>query len=153
MKASILVTLLTLVPFSTQILVNKCEGVDSVPSVNIISNGLACEAPPCPVFLGAVAEMQVNFSSSIYFESLKPNITVIALGAVVPVPPNQQDGCEGILNTVCPVVAGETIDYIYKLQVYSFFPKIEFTVIFSMVNELKELVTCFSVDLLVKSKN
>lgn len=55
---------------------------------------------------------------------MKPNLTAIAAGAVVPWPSNQKNACDGITNTACPIVKGEHVIYSYKMDILSLFPEV-----------------------------
>ncbi|CAH1099988.1 unnamed protein product [Psylliodes chrysocephalus] len=128
--------------------VSQCQNGGPVPNVTLTSNGVVCRQSPCNVYTGHAANILVDFISPFYTEQMKPNLTAIAAGAVVPWPSNQKNACDGITNTACPIVKGEHVIYSYKMDILSLFPEIYATLIFSLANEADgQLATCFTVGL------
>lgn len=57
-------------------------------------------------------------------EHFRPNALAIAMGINVTYPLGQDDGCDSVINTPCPLAENEYIEYTYKMFILPIFPKV-----------------------------
>nr|XP_023028753.1 uncharacterized protein LOC111516889 [Leptinotarsa decemlineata] len=133
--------------------VDACTSSYTVlPIVALHADGYpTCTKQPCEVIPGTNLHLDLNFTSPGYLEHIKPVIEATVFNQKVPYDLTQTDACSGILNTMCPLVAGESVFYTVSLQLLPFLPKVSVGLEFSIVNkDTDEAVVCFKMNLLVK---
>ncbi|XP_018569217.1 uncharacterized protein LOC108909375 [Anoplophora glabripennis] len=129
------------------LVVNECSQGGLVPEEVIVDD---CEpdAAVCPVKFNGLFNMTMKFKAPHYLESIKSKMIVkTAFGNIEPKGESvSNDVCAGILNTFCPLVEKESIEYRYstKLVVPLFIPvTLEFRILDTVLNET---VVCFILD-------
>nr|XP_015835460.1 PREDICTED: uncharacterized protein LOC107397926 isoform X2 [Tribolium castaneum] len=131
MTASSVLVLYSLVVFiftADATLVSKCKfGTDHSPELVEIPG---CDSEPCAFYLNEHNAMTMKFRS------------------------RQDDGCVGVTNTPCPLAENEYIEYTYSMYILPIFPKISFTIEFSLIDKDQddEQVECFRLDVELKDR-
>lgn len=59
-----------------------------------------------------------------YLENMKPKIHASCMGVELDYPLGQDDACDGFINTQCPIVANEKVNYRYALTIPAIFPEV-----------------------------
>ncbi|KYB27613.1 NPC intracellular cholesterol transporter 2 homolog a [Tribolium castaneum] len=155
MTASSVLVLYSLVVFiftADATLVSKCKfGTDHSPELVEIPG---CDSEPCAFYLNEHNAMTMKFRSPRYLENFRPMALAIALGVNVTYPLGQDDGCVGVTNTPCPLAENEYIEYTYSMYILPIFPKISFTIEFSLIDKDQddEQVECFRLDVELKDR-
>lgn len=74
------------------------------------------------------------------------------MGIDVSYPLNQDDACDGITNTKCPVEKNQEIEYTYGMSILPIFPEITLTLEFSLQDKDNgnENIECFQIDIKIK---
>ncbi|XP_060535171.1 uncharacterized protein LOC132707360 isoform X2 [Cylas formicarius] len=112
--------------FALTTTVNSCSGSKGLQPNATISIGYLeneCLSTPCEVILGCSIIMTTKFNSPRYLEDLTPRIHASALGAELDYPLFQNNACDGIINTQCPIVKGEKVTYQYTMNLFNVFPE------------------------------
>ncbi|XP_030757736.1 NPC intracellular cholesterol transporter 2-like [Sitophilus oryzae] len=93
---------------------------------------LLCNQTPCTCIPGCPFTIYLEFLSPKYLENMKPNILATYAGVTIPYPLTQDDACDGIENTQCPIVKNEHIKYKISMDILNIFPEVtvalEFTI-------------------------
>jgi Niemann-Pick C2 protein len=69
-------------------------------------------------------------------------------------PLDQDDACDGIVNTECPLDDNQVVEYTYSMFILPIFPEVTLTLEFSLVDKDQdnEPFECFQVELALKSQ-
>ncbi|KAJ8961949.1 hypothetical protein NQ317_009266 [Molorchus minor] len=132
--------------------VNSCSDGSTTPEVQFyLTSGEVCDEQPCIVVPGGDIYMHVFFKSPGYLENIKPDMKASSLGVSLDYPLFQDNACDGIINTVCPLVKNETVEYYYKMSLLDVFPEVTVTLTFTIIDEdTSTNVVCFIVDIKIK---
>ncbi|XP_063914683.1 NPC intracellular cholesterol transporter 2 homolog a-like [Zophobas morio] len=108
-----------------------------------------CLTPPCIFYISGNSTMTMKFRSPRYMENFAPNAVALAMGIKVDYPLDQDDACDGVTNTPCPLAENEYIEYTYSMYILPIFPKISFTLEFALVDKDQdnEQFECFRVEI------
>ncbi|XP_018569252.1 mite group 2 allergen Der f 2 [Anoplophora glabripennis] len=131
--------------------VASCHDV-LLPEVKISVDDVLCELGPCVVSPGAKIYVEVSFDTPVKLENVKPKMTATVLGLDVDLPLNQDNACDGLLNTECPVEVGGHVDYAYTYSLTDVFPEVTATLTINLLDEDNDNaeILCFSIEVQVK---
>ncbi|KAJ8925047.1 hypothetical protein NQ315_001218 [Exocentrus adspersus] len=127
--------------------VNECNENVLVPE-EVTIDGCEADLAICPVTVNSMFNMTMRFKAPHYLESMTPQlIGKTALGEFeLTGQAYNNNVCTGILNTICPVVEEEVIQYRYSVKMVVL-PLLPITLKFSILDEaLNETAICFKVD-------
>ncbi|PSN42049.1 hypothetical protein C0J52_22057 [Blattella germanica] len=112
---------------------------------------VGCEVEPCVFHHGDTVNAQVDFSVSHNVAKLRPDVLASVFGVSVPYPLPEQNACNSLVNSACPLIAGDIATYQLLMPISSVIPAIDLVnVQLSVVdNDTDEKLVCFSVDLTV----
>ncbi|XP_076271732.1 NPC intracellular cholesterol transporter 2-like [Rhynchophorus ferrugineus] len=134
--------------------VNSCNKNLLLPNTTISINSLVCSETPCTCIPGCPFKLHLEFDSPRYLEHFKPDIIATYAGIKLDYPLGQDDGCDGLLNTQCPIVENEPIKYEVTMNVLSFFPEVTVSLNFTLQDlDADEPVVCILFDINVKKMN
>uniref|UniRef100_V5I9K2 MD-2-related lipid-recognition domain-containing protein n=2 Tax=Anoplophora glabripennis TaxID=217634 RepID=V5I9K2_ANOGL len=154
MKVFAALVLLTLVNYAYSkdtTVVNSCHDA-LLPEVVLTANNTVCAKGPCIVKPGSDVTLTVSFTAPTYLEHIKPKIIATAIGVELEYPLGEDDACVGILNTNCPVSAGELVEYAHTMHILDIFPEAAVTLTFTINDEDNNNadVVCFVIDIQFK---
>ena len=86
-----------------------------------------------------------------FTEKLDVKVLTTALGVTVPyeMPEDRRDGCDWLIGSQCPLEKGEDVTYNMNMPVLRIYPKVKLTIQVSLVDQLKNIPVCFSVECVV----
>lgn len=95
--------------------------------------------------------MEMDFTVSTPVQRLIPTVQATAFGVVTafPLPDDQREGCNNLLNTRCPLDAGERPTYRIVMYISRLYPPIPVNVELTIQDEYGRVVSCISVDIRV----
>lgn len=75
----------------------------------------------------------------------------IALGVELPfeLPPEYARACDWLINSSCPVTAGDAMTYNLKMPVQRAYPRIHLAIETSLIDEQERTHACFELDIRV----
>ncbi|EFA04656.1 hypothetical protein TcasGA2_TC014068 [Tribolium castaneum] len=121
-----------------------CTSVDIPPPVVEIQN---CEDMPCVFYLNTRTSMTMKFRAPRYLEHFAPQALAMVMGLNVTYPLGQDDGCDGVTNTPCPLAENEYVEYTYGMYLLPFFPEVTLSMEFSLFDkDLNSTFECFKID-------
>ncbi|XP_017035870.1 mite group 2 allergen Gly d 2.02 [Drosophila kikkawai] len=125
--------------------VKQCKDKPFPLSVNIQD----CDEPPCIVYKGTVAVMEVHFlGNNNNIKSITATTTAKVLGMNLPydLPEEVSDVCRNLLyGAMCPIDKDEDVTYQFNFYVEPAFPEITADVTVTLNDEDGEPITCFMV--------
>ncbi|XP_017849192.1 NPC intracellular cholesterol transporter 2 [Drosophila busckii] len=123
----------------------QCKGKPAPLKVNVHD----CEEPPCVVYKGQFALMDVQFvGNENNSRDLETKVTAKVFGITVPydLPKEVSDICENLLyGAMCPIDKGEDVTYRFRFYVEQEFPEITTEVTVTLNDANMEPVACFIV--------
>lgn len=99
---------------------------------------------------------QVNPSTDFTTTSLKTHVKATTLGITVPyiLPDDVSDVCSNLMYyAYCPLDPTEDVTYLFNFYIQETYPEIPVKVEISLVNQDKDIVTCFMCPIKVISGN
>ncbi|XP_020814014.1 protein NPC2 homolog [Drosophila serrata] len=125
--------------------VKQCKDKPFPLSVNIQD----CEEPPCVVYKGTIAVMEVHFlGNNNNIKSITATTTAKVLGMNLPydLPEEVSNVCINLLyGAMCPIDKGEDVTYQFNFYVEPAFPEITADVTVTLNDEDGEPISCFIV--------
>ncbi|KAG5671966.1 hypothetical protein PVAND_002131 [Polypedilum vanderplanki] len=136
--------LTTLVTLSLAIDVKKCSSSNSPKSVSI----KGCEKSPCRVKKGSVLSAEIFFTTRDSTSTLQPKLSVKMFGIRIPlkVPSDQQNACQHLKNSKCPLIANQEVTYSVELPILSSYPSIKTEIEVNLVGDNQKSLMCFKID-------
>lgn len=106
---------------------------------------------PCNAYQGQNIIVDMDFSVYTPVQRLTPSVQATAFGVVTPYPlPGELlEACNHLLNTRCPLDAGERPTYRFVFYISRIYPPIPVNIELTLSDEYGRAVTCISVDLRV----
>lgn len=106
-----------------------------------------CEKTPCKLKRGTNVDFHVAFNADAAAQALSPKVVAHVQGLDVPypLPPDFSDACKHLTFGQCPLTHNSEAKYEISFPVKKEFPAVFVIVEYSLVNEKKEVVTCFQV--------
>lgn len=107
-----------------------------------------CDKPPCQLIKGIDVIVKVQFIASKSSSTLTPRVSTKVIGLSIPygLPHEQQNGCDHLTDTRCPLDANEYATYILTMPILRIYPSIGIEIQLELLNDQKESMFCFSVD-------
>ncbi|KAJ3634131.1 hypothetical protein MTP99_011038 [Tenebrio molitor] len=133
--------------------VSRCYNQEvPLPDVVAIEN---CDKSPCTFYINYESRMSINFRAPRYLEHIAPRAQAVVMGLNLSYPLGQDDACDGVTNTPCPLAKGEYIEYSYGMLVLDIFPEVGLNLEFSLLDNDQggQAFVCFNVDLQLVKKN
>nr|AAX33733.1 MPA2 allergen [Periplaneta americana] len=124
-------------------------------TVNTCSSGPApydvrvkgCDAQPCVLHHGTNAEAEVDFSAVHDISHMKPQVRATVFGGTVEFQVPEQNACNSLLNSACPLEEGDMATYQLILPIEDYIPSVDVNVELSLIDtDTNDVVFCFSVD-------
>ncbi|KAG4074456.1 hypothetical protein HA402_015745 [Bradysia odoriphaga] len=111
-----------------------------------------CTSMPCTVRRGTEAIMDLEFTTPVSSNTLRPVVFASVLGATIeyPLPDHLQNACNHIRPNGCPLAAGTTTSYNFVFAVNPLYPPVTVGVEVNLLNQDNVAVTCFIVDIAVR---
>ncbi|XP_019873855.1 uncharacterized protein LOC109601990 [Aethina tumida] len=106
-----------------------------------------CTEPPCYVNCNGDIHMTMKFTTPLYLETVTPYVYVFnsVMDVNFTLTTNETNGCNGVLNTFCPLMPQEYIEYKYTAHLLSF-PLIPLTLSFNILSG-EEVAVCFNANI------
>ncbi|XP_067618129.1 NPC intracellular cholesterol transporter 2-like isoform X2 [Eurosta solidaginis] len=118
-------------------------------SVNVVG----CDVPPCAVAKGSTAVMEAQFvGTHDNIQEITTAIRATTLGITVPypLPEDVANVCENLLyGANCPIDQSEDATYQLNFYIDKSYPEIPVKVEVDLVDENKQSIACFTVDIKV----
>lgn len=107
-----------------------------------------CESSPCKVKKGSDLVVDIHFTTTSATNSLKPQLSTRIFGIKMPlnVPKDQQDACEHLKDTKCPLEANQKAIYSVKLPILKTYPAMKTEIEVNLVGDNGHSHTCFRID-------
>ncbi|XP_043064986.1 NPC intracellular cholesterol transporter 2 homolog a [Drosophila ficusphila] len=125
--------------------VQQCKNKPAPLGVNIKD----CDQPPCVVYKGTIAEMEVHFlGNNDNIKSITAVVTAKVLGMNLPyaLPEEVSNVCINLLyGAMCPIDKDEDVTYQFNFYVDPSFPEITADVTVTLNDAQNEPITCFVV--------
>ncbi|XP_018569231.1 uncharacterized protein LOC108909389 [Anoplophora glabripennis] len=131
--------------------VGSCHDV-LLPEVTMIVDNTICTEGPCVMSPGSDVSILVSFDTPVKLEHIKPKLIATVGDVELEVSLGQDDACEGIVNTKCPVAAGEHVDYEHEQVLSDIYPEGVATltsVLLDLDNDGAEVI-CYTIDVLIE---
>ncbi|XP_003214431.2 NPC intracellular cholesterol transporter 2 [Anolis carolinensis] len=106
-------------------------------------NVTPCPTEPCVLHKGTSYSVNVTFSSHINSSGSKAKVYGEILGADVPFPLDEPDGCKSGIS--CPIQSGHTYNYLNKLPVKTIYPSIKLVVKWELYDDQDSLLFCWKI--------
>lgn len=92
--------------------------------------------------------MEVQFTAMQASETLKPKVTTKFLGFSIPydLPAEQQNACDHLTDTRCPLDEGEDATYVLTMPVLKAYPSIDIQIQLELLADGDESQFCFKLD-------
>ncbi|KAJ3656872.1 hypothetical protein Zmor_015917 [Zophobas morio] len=127
--------------------VTPCTAVGDIPlpdNVEIEN----CVEPPCIFPINSTINIAMNFTSPRRLDRIVPQAIGETSNLVISLPLEQEDACDGIVNTECPLEAGQDVEYKSQLSVSSDFGEIQFALEFFLLDvDEDSFFECFRADM------
>ncbi|XP_053457401.1 NPC intracellular cholesterol transporter 2 [Nycticebus coucang] len=107
-----------------------------------------CPTLPCQLNKGQSYSVNVTFTSNTPSKSSKAFVHGIILGASVPFPIPEPDGCKS--GITCPIQKDKTYSYLNKLPVKSEYPCIKLTVQWELHDDKDQSLFCWKIPIQIK---
>ncbi|XP_052275582.1 NPC intracellular cholesterol transporter 2-like [Dreissena polymorpha] len=108
-----------------------------------------CDSEPCIVHKGQDYTVHVNFTATRTVQEAH-NVLHGGLGFIsAPFPLQPENACQG--SVTCPIVAGQTYEYVQTMTCPTFAPSITVTAKWEVKDENKQDIFCFNTRLQIKS--
>ncbi|XP_058812615.1 NPC intracellular cholesterol transporter 2-like [Topomyia yanbarensis] len=122
-----------------------CNGGRPFPNTVRIEN---CPSMPCSLRRGTDANMAMEFSAVRDASNLRINVLATALGITVPyeLPEDRSAACNWLVQSRCPISAGEDLVYHLSMPITSIYPLISVTIQIDVVDQSGQSQGCFIVD-------
>jgi Niemann-Pick C2 protein len=142
-----LLSILTVVRGTT---VSQCGDIPLPDDVQIEN----CDQPPCVFYINTTSSMTMTFKTPRKLEHIAPSAVAHVMSIDVSYPLDQDDACDGIVNTECPLDDNQVVEYTYSMFILPIFPEVTLTLEFSLVDQDQdnEPFECFQVELALKSQ-
>ncbi|XP_016953622.1 uncharacterized protein LOC108026922 [Drosophila biarmipes] len=125
--------------------VQQCKGLPVPLDVRIKD----CDEPPCVVYRGSIAVMEVHFlGNNNNINSITATTTAKVLGMNQPydLPDEVSDVCRNLMyGAICPIDKDEDVTYQFNFYVETWFPEITADVTVKLNDAQNEPITCFVV--------
>ncbi|PNF29458.1 hypothetical protein B7P43_G04564 [Cryptotermes secundus] len=106
-----------------------------------------CDELPCIIKRGENIVAEVDFVAEKSVESLNVKVKATVLGITVDYPLPQPDACKSLIDSACPLEAGDIATYTLDLPITPVIPTVPFSVDASLINgDSEEVVSCFGID-------
>ncbi|XP_018560817.1 uncharacterized protein LOC111692625 [Anoplophora glabripennis] len=150
MKVLASLVLLALVNYAYSTDVQSCQDL-LLPEVTVTIDGTECTTGPCVVGLGSNYSILISFDTPVKLERIKAKSVSTGSDGVSVTVVFEDDTCDGIQNTVCPVAAGGHVDYLYASVLAEEYSELNATMVVTLldVDNDDTAVLCFSVDLTI----
>ncbi|XP_055529608.1 NPC intracellular cholesterol transporter 2-like [Wyeomyia smithii] len=122
-----------------------CGGLRPFPANVRMEN---CPAMPCPLVRGSDANMAMEFTALKDASSLHTRVRATALGITVPyeLPAERAAACNWLIQSRCPITAGEDLIYHLSMPITAIYPLISVTIEIDLVDDTDQSHGCFVVD-------
>ncbi|XP_066129687.1 NPC intracellular cholesterol transporter 2 [Saccopteryx bilineata] len=115
------------------------SGVGVIKEVNVIP----CPVQPCHLQKGQSYTVNVTFTSYTQSQGSKAVVHGIVMGAAVPFPIPEPDGCKSGVS--CPIEENKTYNYVTKLPVKSEYPPIKLVVQWELRDDKNQSLFCWEI--------
>ncbi|XP_001357987.3 mite group 2 allergen Lep d 2 [Drosophila pseudoobscura] len=106
-----------------------------------------CDEPPCTVYKGTSAIMEVQFlgtSNNIRNITAKTTAKVFGMNLPYELPDEVSNVCTNLMyGAMCPIDKGEDVTYQFNFYVEPSFPEITADVTVTLIDAEAEVITCF----------
>ncbi|XP_058462619.1 ecdysteroid-regulated 16 kDa protein-like [Malaya genurostris] len=125
--------------------VRACDGERPLPPVVRLRD---CPTLPCLLPRGSDAMMAVDFTAVADASNLRSQVTATALGITAPyeLPEERAAACNWLVQTRCPVTAGEDLVHHLSMPITSVYPLVSVAIEMDLVDEESQSHACFIVD-------
>ncbi|EAT38572.1 AAEL009557-PA [Aedes aegypti] len=108
-----------------------------------------CSTMPCKLSRGRDASAEVDFIAPYDTANLRAVVVPIALGVELPfvLPPEYAKACNWLINSGCPISAGDAVTYNLKMPVQKAYPRIRLAIETSLIDEQQRTHACFELDI------
>ncbi|XP_053682877.1 NPC intracellular cholesterol transporter 2-like [Sabethes cyaneus] len=122
-----------------------CAGVRPLPASVRIEN---CPQMPCQLARGTNANMAMEFTALQDATNLRTTVMATALGITGPyeLPPDRAAACNWLVQSRCPISAGEDLVYHLSMPITPIYPLVSVTIEIDVVDETAQSHGCFVVD-------
>ncbi|XP_055523760.1 ecdysteroid-regulated 16 kDa protein-like [Wyeomyia smithii] len=122
-----------------------CAGLRPVPANVRMEN---CSAMPCPLVRGSDANMAMEFTALRDASSLHTRVMATALGITAPyeLPAERAAACNWLIQSRCPITAGEDLIYHLSMPITAIYPLVSVTIEIDLVDDTDQSHGCFVVD-------
>ncbi|XP_044266260.1 NPC intracellular cholesterol transporter 2 homolog a isoform X1 [Tribolium madens] len=129
-------------------IVSKCTNGPLPDDVQIEN----CDEEPCVFYINSETSMTLKFKSPRKLVNIAPNALANVMGINVTYPLGQDNACDGITNTKCPIEKGQQVEYTYGMTILPIFPEVSLNLEFSLQDKdnNNENVECFKLDIQIK---
>ncbi|KAJ3656864.1 hypothetical protein Zmor_015909 [Zophobas morio] len=127
--------------------VTQCTLFTDVPVPDNVEIG-NCDEPPCIVPINSTINIAMNFTSPRTLGNIFPIAIGDTFNSVINFPLEEEDACDGIVNTECPLEEGEDVEYKSQISVSSDFGEIYFSLEYYLFDrDAENFFECFKVDI------
>jgi ML domain len=107
-----------------------------------------CTGMPCKVKKGSDLAVDIHFTTTSATKSLKPKLSTKILGIKMPlsVPKDQQNACENLRDSKCPLEANQDVIYSVKLPILKSYPSMKTEIEVNLVGDNGNSHSCFKID-------
>ncbi|XP_062554052.1 NPC intracellular cholesterol transporter 2 homolog a-like [Armigeres subalbatus] len=125
--------------------IRPCAGVRPVPQSVRIED---CYETPCLLRRGTDARMALDFIGVQDASVLTTIVTATALGITAPyeLPADRSAVCNWLVQSRCPISAGEELIYHLSMPVTAIYPLVSVTIEIDLVDSTGQSHACFVVD-------
>ncbi|XP_019550312.3 NPC intracellular cholesterol transporter 2 homolog a [Aedes albopictus] len=128
-----------------QVSIRPCAGLRPPPRAVRIEN---CVEMPCLLPRGRDANMAMDFTAVQDASNLRTQVTATALGITAPyeLPAERAAACNWLVQSRCPISAGEDLTYHLSMPVTAIYPLVSVTIEMDLVDQSGQSHGCFVVD-------
>lgn len=107
-----------------------------------------CDITPCKVKKGSSLVVDIHFTTNSATNSLKPQLFTKVFGIKMPlnVPKDQQDACEHLKDSKCPLNANQNTIYSVRLPILKTYPAMKTEIEVNLVGDNNHSHVCFKID-------
>ncbi|XP_065086062.1 NPC intracellular cholesterol transporter 2 homolog a-like [Ochlerotatus camptorhynchus] len=128
-----------------QVSIRPCAGVRPPPRQVRIEG---CVELPCLLPRGQDANMAMDFTAIQDATNMRTVVTATALGITAPyeLPADRAAVCNWLVQTRCPVSAGEDLTYHLSMPVTAIYPLVSVVIEIDVIDQSEQSHGCFVVD-------